>query len=280
MYRSEIRKILIVIVGAFLNAIAMNFFLIPANVYASGFTGVAQLLSRMIGSFAPFNISTGLLLLLLNIPVTILAWRKVGKSFTFYSFLSVILMSLFMEIIPITRWSPDILLNAVFGGVIAAVGVGITLKFGASTGGMDIIAMLLSRKKDKPVGTYLFLLNGVIIVTAGAVYGPEKALYTLVTLYTSTRVVDAIHTRHEKLTAMIITKKSEELKQAIHAKLVRGITRVPAKGAFTNESKEMLLIVITRYELYDLERIIKEVDPHAFTNIIETSGIVGTFRRE
>ena len=201
-----------------------------------------------------FNISTGILLLLLNIPVTILAWRKVGKSFTFYSFLSVILMSFFMEIIPITRWSPDILLNAVFGGVIAAVGVGITLKFGASTGGMDIIAMLLSRKKDKPVGTYLFLLNGVIIVTAGAVYGPEKALYTLVTLYTSTRVVDAIHTRHEKLTAMIITKKSEELKQAIHAKLVRGITRVPAKGAFTNESKEMLLIVITRYELYDLEK--------------------------
>ncbi|MFD6438937.1 YitT family protein [Peribacillus sp. NPDC060186] len=280
MYRSEIKKILIVIVGAFLNAIAMNFFLIPANVYASGFTGVAQLLSRIIGSFAPFNISTGILLLLLNIPVTILAWRKVGKSFTFYSFLSVILMSLFMEIIPITRWSPDILLNAVFGGVIAAVGVGITLKYGASTGGMDIIAMLLSRKKDKPVGTYLFLLNGVIIVTAGAVYGPEKALYTLVTLYTSTRVVDAIHTRHEKLTAMIITKKSEELKQAIHAKLVRGITRVPAKGAFTNESKEMLLIVITRYELYNLERIIKEVDPHAFTNIIETSGIVGTFRRE
>ncbi|MGE7764092.1 YitT family protein [Peribacillus sp. NPDC096540] len=280
MYKSEIKKILIVIVGALLNSIAMNFFLIPANVYASGFTGVAQLLSRIIGSFAPFNISTGILLLLLNIPVTILAWRKVGKSFTFYSFLSVILMSLFMEIIPITRWSPDILLNAVFGGVIAAVGVGITLKFGASTGGMDIIAMLLSRKKDKPVGTYLFLLNGVIIVTAGAVYGPEKALYTLVTLYTSTRVVDAIHTRHEKLTAMIITKKSEELKQAIHAKLVRGITRLPAKGAFTNESKEMLLIVITRYELYDLEGIIKEVDPHAFTNIIETSGIVGTFRRE
>jgi uncharacterized membrane-anchored protein YitT (DUF2179 family) len=280
MFSGEMKKIIIVVLGALLNAIAMNFFLIPANVYASGFTGVAQLLSRMIGSFAPFNVSTGILLLLLNIPVTIIAWRKVGKSFTFYSFLSVALMSFFMEIIPITRWSPDILLNAVFGGVIAAVGVGITLKYGASTGGMDIIAMLLSRKKDKPVGTYLFLLNGVIIVTAGAVYGPEKALYTLVTLYTSTRVVDAIHTRHEKLTAMIITKKSEELKQAIHAKLVRGITRVPAKGAFTNETKEMLLIVITRYELYDLERIIKEVDPHAFTNIIETSGIVGTFRRE
>ncbi|MGE7602010.1 YitT family protein [Peribacillus sp. NPDC097675] len=280
MYGNEVKKILVVIIGAFLNAVAMNFFLIPANVYASGFTGVAQLLSSIVGSFAPFNVSTGILLFLLNIPVTIIAWKKVGKSFTFYSFFSVILMSLFMEIIPLTRWSPDILLNAVFGGVIAAVGVGITLKYGASTGGMDIIAMLLSRKKDKPVGTYLFLLNGIIILSAGAIYGPEKALYTLVTLYTSTRVVDAIHTRHEKLTAMIITKQSEELKEAIHAQLVRGITRLPAKGAFTNESKEMLMIVITRYELYDLERIIQEVDPHAFTNIIETSGIVGTFRRE
>ena len=280
MYRNELKKIIIVIIGAALNAMAMNFFLIPANVYASGFTGAAQLLSRMLGSFAPFDISTGILLFVLNIPVTIIAWRKVGKSFTFYSFLSVVLTSLFMEIIPITHWSPDILLNAVFGGVMAAIGVGITLKYGASTGGMDIIAMLLSRKKDKPVGTYLFLLNGVIILTAGVVYGPEKALYTLVTLYTSTRVVDAIHTRHEKLTVMIITKKSEELKQAIHSKLVRGITRLPAKGAFTNEAKEMLMIVITRYELYDLERTIKEVDPQAFTNIIETSGILGTFRKE
>ncbi|WP_110929063.1 YitT family protein [Bacillus massiliglaciei] len=280
MYRTELKKAVIVIIGALLNAVAMNLFLIPAKVYASGFTGLAQLLSSLIGSFAPFNISTGILLFLLNIPVTIIAWKKVGKSFTFYSFLSVALMTLFMEIIPVTEVSKDILLNAVFGAVIAAVGVGITLKYGASTGGMDIIAMLLSRMKDRPVGTYLFILNGVIIVTAGMIYGAEKALYTLVTLYASTRVVDAIHTRHEKLTAMIITKKSEELRAAIHAKLVRGITVVPAKGAFTNEDKDMLLIVITRYELYDLEKIIQEVDPQAFTNIMETTGILGFFRRD
>ena len=164
MYMMETKKMIVVVIGAFLNALAMNLFLIPANIYASGFTGLAQLLSRLVGSFAPFNISTGILLFILNIPVTIIAWRKVGKSFTFYSFLSVILMSVFLEIIPIVHVSPDILLNAVFGGVIAAVGVGITLKYGASTGGMDIIAMLLSRMKDRPVGTYLFALNGIIIV--------------------------------------------------------------------------------------------------------------------
>lgn len=276
----EIKKIIIVIIGALLGALSMNLFLIPANVYASGFTGVAQLLSRLLGTFAPFDISTGILLFILNIPVTIIAWKKVGKSFTFYSFLSVILTTIFLEIIPVYNVSPDILLNAVFGGVISAVGVGLTLKYGASTGGMDIIAMLLSRMKDRPVGSYLFLLNGIIIVTAGLIYGPEKALYTLVTLYTSTRVVDAIHTRHEKLTVMIITKKADELKRAIHSRMVRGITTIPAKGAFTNESKDMLMIVITRYELYDLEKVIKEADPQAFTNIVETTAVFGMFRRD
>jgi len=272
----HVKKMLVVLIGALLNAIALNFFLIPANVYSSGFAGVAQLLSRILGSL----MSTGVLLLILNIPVTILAWKKVGRSFTVYSFISVFLMSFFLEIVPIINVSKDILLNAVFGGVIAAIGTGITLKWGASTGGMDIVAMVLSRMKDKPVGTYFFTLNAVIIVTAGFLYGWEKALYTLVTLYASTRVIDTIHTRHEKLTAMIITKKSEEMKKAIHSKLIRGITTIPAKGAFTNENKEMLITVITRYELFDLERIIKEVDPHAFTNIVQTAGIFGFFRKE
>lgn len=276
----QTKKVFIVIVGAFLTALAMNLFLIPANVYSSGFAGIAQLLSKVLSEYTPINVSMGLLLLLLNIPVAILGWMKVGKSFTIYSFLSVVLSSLFLEIIPIQQVSKDILLNAVFGGVIIAVGVGITLKWGASTGGLDIIAMVLSRMKDKPVGSYMFILNSVIILTAGFLYGWEKALYTLVFLYTSTRVIDAIHTRHAKLTAFIITKKADEMKKAIHSTLVRGITMIPAKGAFSNETRDMMMIVITRYELFDLERVIKEVDPNAFTNIIQTTGVYGFFRRE
>ncbi|WP_433751126.1 YitT family protein [Falsibacillus pallidus] len=280
MIWQESKKFIVVVIGAFLNALALNQFLIPAKVYASGFAGVAQLISSIVGEYTPFTISTGILLFLLNIPVTILGWRKIGKSFTLYSFISVTFMTVFLEIIPLHTYSEDILLNAVFGGVIAAVGVGITLKYGASTGGLDIVAMILSRMKDRPVGTYFFMLNAIIITSAGLLYGGDKALYTLVTLYASTRVIDAIHTRHEKLTAMIMTKKSEELKTAIHGKLVRGITRVPAKGAFSGDDKEMLIIVITRYEMYDLEKIIREVDPNAFTNIVETAGIFGFFRRD
>jgi uncharacterized membrane-anchored protein YitT (DUF2179 family) len=274
------KKLFIVLIGALLNAMAMNFFLIPANVYASGFTGLAQLLSSILHEFTPFELSTGILLFLLNIPVIILGWKKVGKSFTVYSFISVLLSTLFLELLPVIRVSQDILLNAVFGGVIAALGVGLTLKWGASTGGMDIVAMILSRTNDRPVGTYFFTLNSIIIITAGFIYGWEKALYTLVQLYVSTRVIDAIHTRHEKLTAMIVTKKANELKKAIHSKLTRGITMVPAKGGYTEEEKDMMFIVITRYELFDLQRVIKDVDPHAFTNIVETSGILGFFRKD
>ncbi|MDP4085026.1 MAG: YitT family protein [Bacillota bacterium] len=276
----QTKKVIVIIVGALLVAISMNLFLIPANVYSSGFSGIAQLLSKILTEISPYRISMGYLLLFLNLPVAILGWIKVGKSFTFFSFMSVLLTTLFLEIIPIREVSHDILLNAVFGGVILALGVGFTLKWGASTGGLDIIAMVLSRLKDKPIGTYMFTLNSIIIVTAGYLYGWEKALYTLVTLYTSTRVIDAIHTRHEKLTAMIITKKGEELKKAIQERLVRGITTITAKGGYTNETKEMLMIVITRYELFDLERTIREVDPKAFTNIMETTSVVGFFRKD
>ncbi|SFJ07527.1 MULTISPECIES: YitT family protein [unclassified Bacillus (in: firmicutes)] len=279
-YAELTKKLVVVIVAGLLNAIGMNLFLTPAKVYASGFAGLSQLLSQVLGDFLSIHISTGVLFSLFNIPVVILAWKKVGKSFTLFSFLSVIFMTLFLEIVPVKAVSHDIILNAIFGGVISAVGVGLALKWGASTGGLDIIAMILSRVKDKPVGTYFFLFNAIIITLAGYLYGWEKALYTLVTLYVSSRIIDAIHTRHVKITAFIVTKNGTEVRKAIHERLVRGITTVPATGAFTNENKEMLMIVITRYELYELERVIKKVDPGAFTNVLETVGVFGLFRKD
>ncbi|WP_226576874.1 YitT family protein [Halobacillus litoralis] len=280
MFTVEIKRIVIVLFGAFLNAISLNLFLIEANVYASGFTGVAQLLTSILTDFAGIPVSTGMLLFILNIPVAILGWYKVGRGFTVYSAVSVAFTTLFLEVIPIQQLSEDIILNAVFGGVIGGTGVGITLKWGASTGGLDIVAMVLSRMKDRPIGIYFLILNSAIIAIAGILYEPENALYTLLTLYVTTRVIDAIHTRHEKLTAMIITTKADELEKAIHGHMVRGITTLPARGAFTQRDKNMLIMVITRYELYDLQHIIQEVDPKAFTNIVQTTGIFGFFRKD
>ncbi|MFS0687639.1 YitT family protein [Sporosarcina sp. 179-K 8C2 HS] len=280
MFFIEVKRILVVIFGSLLMAISLNFFLINANVYASGFAGASQLVSSILDDQLGISISTGILLFLFNIPVIILGWFKVGRGFTIYSIVSVVFTTIFLEILPVLSLSNDIILNAVFGGVIAGVGVGISLKLGASTGGMDIVAMVLSRLQDKPIGTYFLLLNGIIIVLAGVLYEPENALYTMVALYVTTSVIDMIHTRHEKVTAMIITHKADEMQEAIHQKMVRGITIVPAKGAYSKEDKSMLYLVITRYELYDLEKIINEVDPQAFTNIVQTVGIFGFFRRE
>lgn len=280
MFFIEAKRIVVVIFGSLLLAVSLNFFLINANVYASGFAGAAQLASSVFEDFLGISVSTGILLLLFNIPVFILGWYKVGKGFTIYSIISVIFATIFLELLPVISVSDDIILNAVVGGVIGGVGVGISLKLGASTGGMDIVAMVLSRLQDKPIGTYFLLLNGVIIVLAGFLYEPENALYTMLALYVTTAVIDMIHTRHEKVTAMIITHKADELQQAIHQKMVRGITILPATGAYSREEKNMLYLVITRYELYDLETIISEVDPNAFTNIVQTVGIFGFFRRD
>jgi len=279
MFLVEAKRIITVIFGSLLLAISLNFFLINANVYASGFTGAAQLASSIFQDFFNMNISTGILFFLFNIPVFILGWYKVGKGFTIYSAVSVACVTIFLSFLPVITLTDDIMMNAVAGGVIGGLGVGITLKLGTSTGGMDIIAMVLSRLKDKPIGTYIFILNGVIIVLAGILYEPENALFTLVTLYATTVVIDAIHTRHEKVTAMIITGKAEELQKAIHQKMVRGITILPAVGAYTKEDRNMLYLVVTRYELYDLEQIITDIDPKAFTNIVQTTGIFGFFRK-
>lgn len=280
MFLIEAKRIVVVIFSAFLLAISLNFFLINANVYASGFTGASQLASSALADYLNINITTGMILLFLNIPVFILGWLKVGKGFTIYSILSVIFATFFLEVLPVISLSDDIILNAVAGGVISGISVGLALKWGASTGGMDIIAMVLSRLQGKPVGLYFLSLNAIIIVLAGVLYEPENALYTLIALYVTTAVIDTIHTHHEKLTVMIITEKAEPLQAAIHEQMIRGITILPAKGAYSKTDKNMLYLVITRYELYDLEKIIAKEDPKAFTNVVQTVGLFGSFRRE
>jgi uncharacterized membrane-anchored protein YitT (DUF2179 family) len=274
------KKIVIVILGAFIFAFSMNYFLIPAGVYSSGFSGLSQLLSRLLDEYLNVHVSVGILLFFLNIPVTILGWKKVGKAFTLYSFVSVIFSSFFLNIIPIKQLSDDILLNAVFGGVIGAIGVGMTLRFGASTGGMDIIAVYLSRVVEGSVGRYTMILNSFIIISAGFLFGWEKSLYTLVVLFSSSKVIDIIHTQSQKLTAMIVTENSTHLKRAILNRLTRGVTVVPAHGAYSEKGKDLLITVISRYELFELKKIIMEVDPKAFTNIVKTDSVIGLFRKD
>ncbi len=276
-YSELAKKIFFVFFAAITNAIALNNFLIPARVYGAGLNGVSQLLSSFLFDFSHIEISTGLLIMLFNIPIALLGWYKVGRDFTLFSFLTVALMSIFSMILPIQEVTNDPIMNAIVGGVISGVGVGLSLKYGFSTGGMDIVSMVLAKTTGRSIGTLMFGINFIVISLAGFAYGWEYALYTLLSIYVLTKVVDTIHTSHQKITAMIVTQHSAEMTTAIKEKLIRGITLLPAKGGFSGADSSVLMVVVTRYELYDLEQAVKETDPFAFVNILQTNRVIGEF---
>jgi uncharacterized membrane-anchored protein YitT (DUF2179 family) len=170
-------------------------------------------------------------------------------------------------------------LGAVFGGVLVGVGSGITLRMGGSTGGFDIIGSILTRKWDFPLGTVLSLLNAFVILALGFFKEDwDLALYSMLAIYISGRVMDAIHIRHVKVTAFIVTKQKKLLLERLLT-MPRGVTSITAEGAFTGSEQDMLMTVTTRYELVDLKKIIKDIDPKAFVNIVETVGVLGEFRK-
>ncbi|WP_332237531.1 YitT family protein [Sporolactobacillus sp. KGMB 08714] len=279
--RELMKKLLIAVCSAFLCALSMNFFLIPAKVYASGINGAAQLMTDVLRDYFHLSLSIGALVLLLNLPIALLGWFRVGKSFTFFSFVTVLFTSLFLSAIPVYPLSHDLLLNAIFGGIISAVGVGIALKYGISTGGLDIIAIYLTRKnRNASSGKYFLILNGIIIVVAGAVYEWQYALYTLISRFVNSYVIDMIHTKYQKLTVITVTEQADKLVSAIQDQFDRGATVIPSYGGFTKKKHYSVMIVISHYELYQMEQLIKRVDPNSFTDILETNKIIGVFHTE
>lgn len=273
----QAKKIFFVFFAAITNAIALNNFLIPSNIYAAGINGVSQLISGILDSSLGIIIGTGVLILVFNIPIALLGWFKVGRNFTLYSFLTSVLISFFAILLPINPLTNDPMMNALFGGIISGAGIGFALKFGFSTGGMDIISMVLAKTTGRSIGTLIFSMNLLIVSSAGLLYGWEYALYTLVSIYVMTKMIDTIHTSHQKVTAMIVTNEPDALVKEIHEKLIRGITIIPAKGAYSKTDRSILMMVITRYEMYDLEQAVREADASAFVNFMETNKVLGEF---
>ncbi|MER2225630.1 MAG: YitT family protein [Carnobacterium sp.] len=271
------KKIFFIFFAAITSAVALNNFLIPSNIYAAGINGTSQLLSDVLSNNSGIVIDTGVLILVFNIPIAILGWFKVGRNFTLYSFLTSILISMFTVILPINPLSTDPMMNALFGGIISGAGIGFALKYGFSTGGMDIISMVLAKTTGRSIGTLTFAMNLLIVSSAGFLYGWEYALYTLVSIYVMTKVIDTIHTSHQKVTAMIVTNEPDALVKVIHEKLIRGITIIPAKGAYSGMDRSILMVVITRYEMYELEQAVREADASAFVNFMETNKVLGEF---
>ncbi|MEH6946176.1 YitT family protein [Bacillus sp. JJ634] len=267
------RNIVSIIIGSVIVALAFNLFLIPHQILSSGLGGIAM----MLGIVTPIN--TGILNFLLNLPLLIIGVLKLGKQFICYTILSVVVLSVSLYVIPVEAISTDQFLSCLFGGVISGLGVAIIFRASGSSGGFDILAMLLTKKRDFPLGTLLSVMNAVVVVVSGFIFDWNSALLTLVGIYAAGKVIDTIHTSHIKLTLLIVTKKGDEVKAQLLANLYRGITIMDGEGAYSGNKQKILMTVITRYQLAEVKAILNKVDADAFVNITQTTEVIGFFHR-
>lgn len=268
-------EIIVVVLGAALIAISFNLFLIPHQLLSGGLSGVAMI----VGYFTNGNI--GLIYFISNLPILIWGIAAIGRKFILLSVISVFFTVWFMQIITVNAvdFKFDQTISAVFGGVLLGVGSGITLRIGGSSGGFDIIGSILTRKHDFPLGLFLLALNSIVVFVLGYFKNDwNLALYSMLSMFIVSRVMDTIHIRHLKVTAFIITQHKDLISQRL-LKLPRGVTLIKTAGAYSNQEKDMLMTVITRYELAEFKAIIKECDPRAFVNIVETTSVIGEFRK-
>ena len=253
---------------------AYNIFLLPFKLLSGGVTGIAMIAGVLSG------LNTGALILLFNVPVFVLGFVKLGKRFVGKSALSVAVTTLAMQWIPQQPVTEDPILAAVFGGVLSGIAVGLIFRAGGSSGGFDILGMVLTQKRDFPLGELMFFMNAAVVSVAGLLFTWEQALYTLVTMFATSKVIDAIHTRHVKLTLMIVTRRGEEVRKRLVDEFERGATIFDVQGAYSHRKGKMLMMIITRVELEDIRRVVLETDPRAFINVTETVQVIGRFHKQ
>ncbi|ULO09136.1 YitT family protein [Paenibacillus sp. 19GGS1-52] len=269
----QVREIVIIIFSAFLVASGLRLFLIPHQLLSGGVAGVASVAGYLTN---PKFIS--LIYFAINLPILIWGFIVVGKKYICLSMLSVLATTWFLNIIPVVQLTKDPILASIFGGVIIAGGVGFSLRAGGSSGGFDILGSIITRKHDIPMGSVLFVMDGLVILSLGFFKSWDSALYAMLCIFVKSRVVDMIHIRHVKLTCFIVTKERDRMLESL-TRLPHGVTVVNTEGGYSHEGNAMLMTVTTRYELATLRKTILETDPKSFVNVLQTVEIVGRFRR-
>lgn len=272
-------QVLIANMAAFLIAMGLNFFLIPGDIFSSGTSGIAQIINYfapVIPVIGPF-LTVGNLVFILNVPLLFLSWFKIGRDFTLLSLLVVFLSTVFTNIVPVIQVSTNPLLNGIMGGVICGLGSAVAIKFGLSCGGLDIVSLVLARVVNVNIGILGFAINSLIIFASGVLFEWENALYTLISIYVLANTIDSIHTSEQRLTALVVTNKMDEVVNAIYKSIVRGVTILDGQGGYLRDKRSVVMVVINRYELYALQQAVKHADDRAFINIVPSIKVVGHF---
>lgn len=269
--RAIVRDYALAATGSLLLALAFSWFFIPHDIAPGGVTGI----STVIASLTPLNV--GFLSFVINLPLFLLGWRQVGWRFAVRSFISMLLVSVFIDAVTPRDLTGDALLASAFGGVIMGVGLGAVVRAGASTGGTDMAAKMVHKKLGFiSIPLVLFIIDALVVLTAALVFGLQAAFFALIALYTSTLAMDAvIKGFNTALQFVIITRNPEAIVRRIHTELERGCTRLQATGTYSGEMVGTLLCVVSRMEAARLKKLVAEEDPSAFVTVCDVSEALG-----
>ena len=271
-YYPVIRDYCMILIGALITGASYTYFFIPNNIAPGGITGVATVLNHLIG-WPP----VGTLSFLLNIPLFLLGYKSGGKLFVLRSFIAMMLLSLFIDILPGGPITDDGMLASIFGGIFLGLGLGLVLRAGATTGGTDLAAQMVHKRLSFiSVGTFLFAIDCMVITMAGLVFDVQAALVALIALYVSAKVMDTIikgWNTEEQM--MIISDKAKEIARRINTEMDRGATFIEATGAYTGEKRGMIYCVVTRAQIMQIKSIVGSADPHAFVTVSAAHEVMG-----
>ncbi|MDD6880863.1 MAG: YitT family protein [Firmicutes bacterium] len=278
--KQELKTIVALTVAACIMAFNLKSFVQTGGLYPGGFSGLTVLIQRIAEMIGGFHIPYSALYVPLNIIPAFIGFKFISKKFTIYSFYVVFLSGILTDIFPSVTITYDTLLISIFGGIIGSVAISICLISGASGGGTDFISIFFSEKKGIDTWNYILAANIVILSTAGILFGFDKALYSIIYQYTSTQVIQMLFKRYQKDTLFIIT----ELPGAVYGK-IREITHhdatlIEATGCFEGAQRNILYSVIGREQVNQVIAAIKEIDPKAFINVINTEQVNGRFYKK
>lgn len=277
--KSEIIMLISLTVASAIMAFNLKSFINTGGLFPGGFSGLTVLAQQIADEFLGISIPYSLIYLPLNLIPAYIGFKYIGKKFTVYSFYLVFLSSFLTDIFPSVTITYDVLLIAIFGGLIQGAAVSIALISGASGGGTDFIAIYFSEKKGVDVWNYILLGNVAILTTAGVLFGFDKALYSIIFQFTSTQVLGTMFKRYQQDTLLIITNQPMAVYGKIRELTNHDATLIEGSGCYEGASRHILYSVIGREQVDKVISAIKEIDEHAFINVIKTEQINGRFYR-
>lgn len=272
--REYVVKYALVALGSALFAAGFQFFLYPNSIIVGGVSGIAMIINYLVG------LPVGIMTIVLNIPLFIIAWKHFGGKFIISSLVGMLLSSVLVDVLAVIDYSPtdDMLLACLIGGAIKGLGLGLIYYAGATTGGTDIIAKFVRlRFPYINFGTIVLLTDAVIIIAFAAIFDRvEAAMYAVIAMFVVSKVIDLVlYGIDNSSVCYIISENSEQLVKDITDKLHRGVTILSGEGAYSHRDKQVLLCVIKRTQIADIRKIIKSIDENAFFIVSDAKNVFG-----